>query len=162
MCWTDIQKSHVVTSIKCSLFLLFITIHHFSKWKFQFRSLLYGSHVFTTIWFIFVFNCNFKCIKWPQTFFLVSSHSVLEEPTKLWQQQQNKWIILDVRSVCFEKDQYVCVQKCCQICFLPPFQERWFWIRRLEKQKKGKNFVKATSIAGSVSNYSIQFWSRKI
>lgn len=130
-------------------------VHYHSS--FQPMKILFSQYFlfvsYATIQFIFV--CNFKYIKCPQILFLVSSHSILEQPTKPQQQQQNKWIILDVRSGCFEKDQYVDASKCCQISCLSAFQERWFWIRRLVKQIKGKNFVQATSIAGLVSNYSV-------
>lgn len=97
---------------------------------------LFFLYVFATIQFIFV--CNFKYIKWPQIFFLVSSHSILEQPTKPQQQQQNKWIILDVRSVCFEKDQYVGACKCCQISCLSPFQRDDSELGGLQNRSKGR------------------------
>lgn len=119
---------------------------------------VFFSYVFATIWFEYkpfeyeILQTNLY--NGPKSFFLSLAVLFLEQPTKPWQQQQNKWIILDVRSVYFGKHQHVGASECCQISCLSPFQQRWFRITSFATQIKGKNFVQAASTVGSVGNYS--------
>lgn len=112
-CYPKNVAFKLVQNVAC--FLWFITIHNFSQLNFISQYFMLGffffSHVFASIQFLYVYI--FRHIKWPQIFFLVPSHSILEQKTISQQWQQNEWIILDLFAL--KGDQHVCASKCSQI-----------------------------------------------